>query len=76
MEPGEAVQAAQTGDDVLRLAVTGLFGEVGVGDALAGHGDDVGLALGQNLLRQLRGVDAPQGDHRGLATPAALMAAA
>ena len=64
VQAGEAVEAAQAGGDLLCPAQGGFFGEVGIGDQRAGHGDDIRPALGQDLLRQLRRVDGADGHHR------------
>ena len=50
-----------------------LVGQVGVGEQLAAHGDEVGVARGQRRLGDV-GLDAPDGDHRHrrpVATPGA-----
>ncbi len=62
-----AVAVLVAGDavaDLLRATFPRLAGEIGVRDLSAHHADHVGLAVGQDPLRQSRIVDAPRGEHR------------
>ncbi len=56
--------AADAGIDLVRAALGGLVDEVRVGEERTGHGHHVGIALGQHLLGDFRGVDAVGGDQR------------
>lgn len=56
--------AADTGVDPFGVAGGGLVDEIRVGEERPGHGDHVGIALGQDLLRHLGSVDAVGGDQR------------
>ncbi|MND91107.1 hypothetical protein D3C80_832180 [compost metagenome] len=58
--------ATDAGVDFVAAALGGLVDEIRVGEERTGHGDHVGIALGQHLLGHLGGVDAVGGDQRDL----------
>ncbi|MNF59366.1 hypothetical protein D3C84_409520 [compost metagenome] len=58
--------AADAGVDLVAAALGGLVDELRVREERSGHGDHVGVALGQHLFGHFRGVDAVGGDQRDL----------
>ena len=56
--------ATDAGVDFIGAACSGLVDEVRVGEERPRHRDHVGIAFGQNLLGDFRGVDAVGGDQR------------
>ena len=58
--------AADAGVDLVRAVLRGLVDELGIGQQRTRHADHVGLAGGEDLLRDLRIVDAIGGAERDL----------
>ncbi len=56
--------AGNTGVDLIRASPGGLIDELGVGQHRTRHGNHIGAAFGQDLLRQFRSVDPVGGDDR------------
>ena len=64
-EAGIAGEAAHAAADGVLLTVAGLVGELGVGKALTGQLDEVGLTGGQHFLAVLGAVEAAHHGHLG-----------
>ena len=56
--------AGDAGDDLVAAALGELVRQLGVGQQRPGHGDEIGLAVGEDLLGDGGGMDPVGGDHR------------
>ena len=54
----QALEAAQAAGDIVLAAGFGLDGKLGVGRQLPAQGDEIAFAFGDELLGQLRRIDA------------------
>ncbi len=64
--------AADAGVDFIATTSSSFIDEIRVGEERARHGHHVGIAFGQNLLGDFRGIDAVSGDQRNSYLPTQL----